>query len=115
MSVWLMHASDSRAADNYLFFVEVANRYLLDFRNPCAAVVVAEDGVGAGLHGEAVVLVVDRVARDRDVVVLGQVEAVRVLGDAVARARVERETADGRILACDEAEGAEGRVLEREA
>ncbi|KAJ8577575.1 hypothetical protein ON010_g1635 [Phytophthora cinnamomi] len=71
-----------------------------------AAVVVAEDGVGAGLHGEAIVLVVDLVARDGDVVVLGQIEAVRVLGEAVAGARVEREATDGGLLAVDDAEGA---------
>ncbi|GMF34107.1 unnamed protein product [Phytophthora lilii] len=39
-----------------------------------AAVVVAEDGVGARLHGEAVVLVVDFVARDGNAVVAAQVE-----------------------------------------
>ncbi|GMF62999.1 unnamed protein product [Phytophthora fragariaefolia] len=80
-----------------------------------AAVVVAEDGVGAGLHGETVVLVVDLVARDGHVVVLAQVEAVRVLGRAVTGARVERESGDGGLLGVEDAEGAVGRVLDLEA
>ncbi|KAF4045312.1 hypothetical protein GN244_ATG02300 [Phytophthora infestans] len=80
-----------------------------------AAKVVAKHRVGTGLHGETVVQVVDLVAGDGDVVVLGQVEAVRVLSQTVAGTRVERQTAQRGLLGRDNAERAERGVLEREA
>ncbi|KAJ8577111.1 hypothetical protein ON010_g2098 [Phytophthora cinnamomi] len=80
-----------------------------------AAGVAGEDGVGAGLHGETVVLVVDGVARDRHACVAAEVEAISVLGSAVTSTGVEGEAADSGGLGVDDAEGAVGRVLDLEA
>lgn len=77
-----------------------------------ATVVSAEERVGAALHSEAVVLVEDLIARDRDVVVSAQIEAVRVLGDTVASRRVQGETGERRVVRVADAERTEGRVLD---
>ncbi|GMF48123.1 unnamed protein product [Phytophthora fragariaefolia] len=70
-----------------------------------AAAEVGEERVGARLHGHAAVLVVDLA------IVLGQVEAVRVLGDAVDGAVVDDQAAQCRVLGRHDAERARGMFL----
>ncbi|KAJ8554775.1 hypothetical protein ON010_g9708 [Phytophthora cinnamomi] len=65
----------------------------------------------ARLHGQVVVLVVDLVSCDGDVGVLGQVEAVRVLRDAVAGAVVDGQAPQHHVLGCHDAGCAERHLL----
>lgn len=76
--------------------------------------VAREDGVVAGLHGQAVVLVVHLAVLDRNAVVLAQIEAVRVLRVTVTSTGIQRETRYDRIVGVEDAECAVRSVMDVE-
>ena len=77
--------------------------------------VVAEHRVGARLHAETIAVIVHDVPGDGQVVVPAQDKPVRLLREAVASPRIDRDIGNRRVVRGEYTEGTRGRVEDGEA